>query len=67
MISIHYGANEKSEGLIFTKNGVYTEKEYSQLIRKRGLIKDTIKIIAFTIVFSVVVILRAYVFLKCGV
>lgn len=68
MISMHYGAMDNCKGLIFIKNGkVYTEREYSQLIRKRELIKDTVKITAFTIIYGAMIILRAYAFFKYGV
>lgn len=67
MVSIHYDAIDSCEGLMFTKNKVYTEKEYTQLIRKRELIKNNIRITTFTIIYAAMAILRAYAFFEYGV
>ena len=66
-ISIHHSAPMKGKWIYCRKGKKYTYEEYCKLIRRQQLIKEIIKEIVLITLVSVVMVFRAYVFLKYGI
>ena len=70
ILTIHTNAPSYKGGefIYYSKKGKkYTKEEYYKMINRKELIKELIKIIVWTVIFAIFVVLRAYVFFEYGV
>ena len=65
-INIH-SMPQSTELFIYYNGKKYTEYEYLKMLERKRKTKETIKMIAFSIIWGTAMFLRAWVFLKYGV